>query len=152
MSDDFSPDAVALLLSEIWPLHKTEQFTAYLAATSALGIAGPASFDCIYISQAEDGDIPNGVLRSAVRWWQVDDSGIKSIRRPDLPVDVNAPENIRSDFYITPVVRFFNRDSEILIGEWYGPRLFSRKVAKLEKVCGLLVISDIRVVLTWDML
>jgi hypothetical protein len=152
VNDNFSADTVASLLAEVWPLHKGGGFAKYLAETCGRSISGQASFDCIYITQAEEGDIPNAVLRSAVRWWKVDDSGIKSTRRPDLPAEPDALENVREGFYIMPVIRFFKHGGDVLIGESYGPHLFSRKVGVLITVDGRLTLTDVRVILTYDML
>lgn len=153
MSDELPGDAIALMLSSVWHLHKSESFTTYLAETCARQVSGQTSFDCIYIVQAEDGEIPTGILRSAVKWWQVDDTGFKHISRPSPLVDIFTPENTRADFYITPVIRFFSQGREILIGETYGPCLLSRKVGTIEVASGgRLVLSGVRVVLTYNML
>jgi len=152
VEENYSTDSIASLVAEVWPLHKGEGFAAYLTETCGRSISGQASFGCIYIAQAEEGDIPNAVLRSAMRWWKVDDSGFRPIRRPELPAEPDAPENVREDLYITPVIRFFSEGSDVLIGESYGPHLFSRKVGKLVTAHGRLVLIGVRVVLTYDML
>lgn len=145
VDDKFSPDSIALLLSEMWTLHKSEGFATYLAEIFGKAVAVHTHFDCIYISQAEEGDIPNAILRSAARWWQVDDSGFKNIGRPDMS-EPDAPENVRAGLYIRPMIRFFNEGKDILIGESYGPHMLSRKVGLLETVNGQIVLTGIRVV------
>lgn len=147
VDDNFSPDSIALFLSKVWALHKTEDFVAYLTEIFGKSIPGQASFDCIYISQAEEGDIPNAILRSAARWWQVDDSGFKNIGRPDMSKP-DALRSVRSGHYTTPMIRFFNEGNDILIGENYGPQLLSRKVGLLEMVNEQIVLTGIRVVKT----
>lgn len=147
MDDKFSPDSIALLLSEVWTLHKSESFADYIAEIFGKSVAVAAHFDCIYISQAEEGDIPNAILRSAAKWWQVDDSGFKNIGRPDLSKP-DALRNVREGLYTTPMIRFLIEGNNILIGENYGPQLLSRKVGLLEMTNGQIVLTGIRVVKT----
>ncbi len=145
MDENFSSDLIASLLSEIWTLHKSEGFATYLAEIFGKSVAVHTHFDCIYISQAEEGDIPNAILRSAAKWWQVDDSGLKPVGRPDLS-KLDAVRNEIADLYITPMIRFYNEGKDILIGESYGPRMLSRKIGVLSMVNGQVVLTGIRVV------
>lgn len=147
MDDEFSPDRIALLLSEMWTLHKSEGFATYLAEIFGKSVAVNMHFDCIYISQAEEGDILNAILRSAAKWWQVDNSGFKNIERPDLSKP-NALRNVRAGLYTTPMIRFFIEGNDILIGENYGPQLLSRKIGSLALVNEKLTLTGIRVVKT----
>ena len=147
MNDKFSSDSIAILLSEVWVFHKSEGFAAYLMEIFGKSIPGQASFDCIYIAQAEEGDIPNAILRSAAKWWQIDDSGFKTIRRPEMS-EPDAPENVRAGLYTRPMIRFYSEGNEILIGETYGPQLLSRKVGSLAMVDGQLIMTKIRVAKT----
>ena len=147
MTLDVSSDDIALLLSEVWAIHKSDGFVAYLTEIFGKSIPGQASFDCVYISQAEEGDIPNAILRGAAKWWQVDDSGLKAIRRPEMS-ELDATTNVRTELYTKPVIRFFNEGNDILIGETYGPQLLSRKVGFLAVVDGQLILTKIRVAKT----
>lgn len=140
-------DNIALMLSEMWTLHQSEGFAAYLAEIFGKSIPVHTHFDCIYISQAEEGDIPNAILRSAAKWWQVDDSGFMNISRPDLSKP-DALRNVRAGLYTTPMIRFYVEGNEILIGENYGPQFLSRKVGTLAIVNGQIVLTGIRVVKT----
>ena len=112
LDDKFTPDNIALLLSEMWTLHKSEGFATYLAEIFGKAVAVHTHFDCIYISQAEEGDIPNAILRSAAKWWQVDDSGFNNIGRPDMS-EPDAPENVRGWFKPTMTGEFDIQCTEI---------------------------------------
>jgi hypothetical protein len=71
-----------------------------------------------------EGDIDANEFGSIVEhWWQVDDSGLQSIAAPEFPED-DVPCNCDS----CPMIRFFIRRNQILIGERFGALLIARKV------------------------
>jgi hypothetical protein len=150
MNINFSVEAIVSLLAEVWTIHKMNCFQSYWFETSGRLIEDQVSFDCIYIAEAESGDIPHAVLRSATRWWQVDDQGVKAIGRPDLSKFSGLPETMRCECFISPFISFFVEENDILIKENYGPRLLAWKSGKLILKDKNVFINEIKTVRTYD--
>lgn len=146
MEKSTASDEIAVLLSGTWEIHRTPKFTEHLQTTFGDIKPIPANFDCIYIAQAAEGDVTDGIIGGMItQWWRVDDSGLERISNPDLPRFPNEPENLRSCFYIKPVVKFFVQDRRITIGEAFGPNLRCRKVGVLCNGPDHLDLNDVKV-------
>jgi hypothetical protein len=152
VDDEFCAANIVFLLAETWKLQKEDDFLVYLAQVSGRSVSVKPSFDRIIISQAEEGDFADGGLAGESTYWQVDDQGIILVSAQQM-VDGWCDRNkTLGDFYITPTIRFYNEGQNILIGERYGPELFSRKVGKLVWQNDRLILTEVRIIFTFDSL
>ncbi len=120
-------------LATFWSLHKSPDFLSYLANTFGNAPSKAPEFECIYIFQAKTGDAGQGVIGGLLeQWWIIDDDGIRKIANPDLPLQPDERENVRSGFYPRPVLTFFFSGTQITTGESFGPTYVCRKIARLE--------------------
>lgn len=155
MNEMYPPTAIAEMLAEVWKLHKEDGFLNYITIVCGCSTPDPPIFNRIYIAQAEDGDIRKDILVSTLKWWQVDDLGLRETPRPPLSNDPYVPtERLDSDgfYYIAPMMRFFNQGDEILIEEIYGPHIFARKMARLVWQDNGLRLTAVRIITTYDSL
>lgn len=142
-STESSP-AIALWLAGIWGLHKSEPFAAYLARTYGKQVDHLPSFACVYIAEAESGDLDTGQIGGIIKkWWMVDDTGLTEIRRPQLPSTDDAVL-----FDHRPVLKFFTDGERVVFGERLGPDLICRKAGKLIAKEGSVSVTDIRLLWT----
>lgn len=140
---DLSP-AIAGWLATLWAFHKSDPFAAYVAKTYGQTVTQASSFDCVYIAEAESGDLEAGQIGSIIKkWWKVDDSGLTEIRRPQLPTTDSS-----ALFDRRPVLKFFTDGDRVVFGERLGPNLICRKAGKLSTAEGLVSVKDVRLLWT----
>ena len=136
--------AIAIWLARMWRCHKTEQFLHYIACTYGAALDRTPCFDCIYIAEAESGDLKTGRISSSIKnWWKVDDAGLSDIRVPDLPHEVDF-----IPFDRCPVLKFFTDGHQVVLGERLGPDLVCRKVGTLTESEACLSVADIELLWT----
>lgn len=132
MDRKMATEQILRTLSDYWRLHKTAFFLSYLMDTFGVTPQEYPRFDCLYIAEAEDGDLAQGWIGGLIkRWWIVDDNGTRPTSRPHLPILLDEPDNLRADFYPKPVIKFYFADDRITFGESFGPSYVCRKTAKL---------------------
>ena len=139
-------DAIAEILSDIWNRHQAGDFESYILRTCGVAVSSSPLFESIFISKAEEGSIERDFLKSAVKWWKVDDAGFGPCGRPSQLTKGDDPENIKNGFYRWPTLRFFVEGDRVLIGEMYGPSIFARKTGTLSFVGDNLEIRNVQVI------
>jgi hypothetical protein len=140
-SAELSP-AIAHWLAGVWSGHRSDQFLDYLAETYGKRVDRPPSFDCIYIAEAEEGDLDSGRIGGIIKkWWKVDNVGLTEVRRPNLPA-TDEP----GLFDQRPVLKFFTDGKRVVIGERLGPKLICRKAGKVEITEASVGIVDVRII------
>lgn len=143
---DFS-EQIARILARIWVLHQLPAFAEYAKQTFGCEIQYLVKWDGIYIAEAECGDAPVGNIGGMIKqWWYVNDQGIFQIPRANLPRHRDAPESLRSQFYVTPVIKFLKQGHCIAIGEALGPDMHCRKVGKLAFANEIVAVAELRVI------
>jgi hypothetical protein len=139
-----SSPAIALWLAGIWGLHKSEPFSAYVAGTYGKDVDHLPSFECVYIAEAESGDLDTGQIGGIIKkWWMVDNTGLTEIRRPQLP---STDDPVLFDQ--RPVLKFFTDGERVVFGERLGPDLICRKAGKLIAKEGSVFVTDVRLLWT----
>ena len=140
--EEMSP-AIALWLAGVWRCHKSDQFLDYVAKTYGKPTDRPPSFDCIYIAEAEEGDLDSGRIGGIIKkWWKVDDAGLTEVRKPQLH-STNEPVL----FDQRPVLKFFTDGKRVVFGERLGPNLVCRRAGKVLGTQASVCITD--VLLLW---
>jgi hypothetical protein len=139
-----SSPAIALWLAGIWALHKSERFLAYVTEIYGKPVDHLPSFECVYIAEAESGDLDTGQIGGIIKkWWMVDDTGLSEIRRPQLPLTDDP-----ALFDQRPVLKFFTDGARVVFGERLGPDLICRKVGKLIAKRAAVSVADVRLLWT----
>lgn len=124
--------AIVRVLAQAWQFHQSPAFADYAKQTFGCLPQESVKCDGIYIGEAEAGDATVGAIGGLIKqWWLVDDRGITPVPFAQLPRNRDEPENLRSQFYLTPVIKFLTQGDAIAIGEAYGPEMHCRKVGKV---------------------
>ncbi len=132
--------AIATWLAGIWSFHKSKAFADYVAKTYGKHVARLPSFECVYIAEAESGDLDTGQIGGIIKkWWRVDDAGLTEIRRPQLP---SSDEAVLFDR--RPVLKFFTDGERVVVGERLGPHLICRQAGKLVATEAYVSVTDVR--------
>jgi hypothetical protein len=147
VEDDVIPQRIAQVLAQAWSFHQTPGFADYAKRTFGCDIQQLVKCDGIYLAEAEVGDATTGSIGGLVKqWWLVDDRGTTPISCAKLPSHRDAPENLRSQFYIFPVIKFLRQADAIVIGEAFGPEMHCRKVGQVVFANGTVTIAHVRVI------
>jgi len=113
---------IAKSLAELWHLHKTDAFRAYISKAFGKRIDVLPQFDWLLVAECESGDINSGTLNSVyTRIWKVDDSGCNRSNARSIVFD------IEREFFKAPLIRFYHEGNTLLIGERFGPKLMCYK-------------------------
>ena len=147
MDDVVIAQRITQLLAQAWPFHQTPGFADYAKQTFGCEIQQPLKCDGFYLAEAAIGDAAAGSIGGLIKqWWLVDDRGTTPISCAKLPRHRDAPENLRSQFYIFPVIKFFRQADVISIGEAFGPEMHCRKVGKLVFANSTVTVDHVRVI------
>ncbi|HVV98823.1 MAG TPA: hypothetical protein VHB77_00710 [Planctomycetaceae bacterium] len=101
-------------------------------------------FECVWIAEAEDGDLDAGAIGGIIsRWWVMDDAGLSG---EVCPLKLRFADD-STLFDTQPVLKFFMSGDGVVLGEWFGPRLICRKVGRVVVSDAVVSVIDLRV--TW---
>lgn len=147
MENDVICQQITQVLAQAWPFHQTPGFAEYAKQTFGCEIQQLVKCDGIYLAEAEVGNAVAGSIGGSIKqWWCVDDRGTTPVSYAKLPRHQDAPENLRSQFYIFPVIKFFCQADIIAIGEAFGPEMHCRKVGKVVLANSTVMIDQVRVI------
>jgi hypothetical protein len=135
---------IAAWLAGLWELHKSKNFHDHVRKIYGRDIDESPAFECIYVAEAESGDLLHGQIGGIIKkWWQVNDSGLVAITKLNLPA-----RDEPVGFDRCPVLKFFTDGKRVVLGERLGPDLISRRVGRLVFHENGISIEDLRVLWT----
>lgn len=138
---------IAQALAQAWLFHQSPSFADYAKQTFGCDSLQLVKCDGIYIGEAEGGDATAGSIGGLIKhWWFIDDQGLTPVVSAKLPRFRDAPGNLRSQFYLTPVIKFLRQEGIVAIGEAFGPDMHCRKVGEIVVINDSVTIHGLRVI------
>lgn len=120
-----TPADIAIILSAAWHRLTSETLAIQFREIVGVELAEPSEVDRLFIGLSNTCDFEERLLSTnCVRWWQVDENGIKEIEVPAFRF------NKTKGIYKRPVFHFFVKGNRVLLKEVLGDSVIIRRIGE----------------------